>query len=192
MIKVNSNIKDFLKNYKKKVDKLKTALLGIAEKLAKKMSEDMYKEIQRTEDVWAIYEPENEQDETGKMAYHKGKSFDYWFTIESIDNNSVKVSIGDNARKHVMSDEAIVNPAFFIEFGFGIVGQSNPMKNSEAYSWIYNRNHHITAWGYAGWDGKGHISKGAEGTNFMYNTIQKYKDNWNSYLKELLEEQANG
>ena len=40
---------------------------------------------------------------------------------------NIRVSIGEKITPHNMSDGNRVNPAYFIEFGFGIVGQNNPM-----------------------------------------------------------------
>lgn len=192
MIRVTSNINEFLKNYKKKVKRFKKVLLGIAEKVANQIAKDMYEEIKRTENIWAIDDKPNFHDETGKMGFHTKKNFDYWFDIESTSENSVKVSIGNKAETHKMNDGTIVNPAFFIEFGFGIVGQNNPAKNTEAVGWSYNINKHTEPWYYIGWDFDDHISDGAKGVNFMYNTIQKYRANWETYIKGLLKEQANG
>lgn len=193
MITVKSNIKQFLENYRKKVENFKVVLNTVAEKLATRMAHDMYEEIARTENVWAIDDKPNFHDETGKMGYaHTGKSFEYWFDIQHTSDRSVRVGIGENIQPHLMSDGNLVNPAYFIEFGFGIVGQNNPMKNADAYNWIYNKKNHNEAWYYGGYDAEIHLSDGAKGINFMYNTIQRYKDNWQKYLGELLKEQANG
>lgn len=187
MIKIKSNIDSFLNKYRKKCETFKTSLREVAEKLAKRMSEDMFDIISKNEDVWAINDKDNFNDESGKMAFHKGKNLEDWFTIESIGDNAMRVSIGDNLRKHEMEDGSLVNPAYFVEFGFGIVGQDNPMKNADRYNWRYNKNGHIEAWTYEGWDGLLHESSGAKGINFMYNTIQDYKNNWLKYLNELME-----
>jgi hypothetical protein len=192
MITISSNINEFLKTYRKKVEKIKNVLLGIAEKLANQMAQDMYNEIKRTENIWAIEDNLNNHDETGKMGFHMGKDFNYWFDIQLLENNSARVTIGQKAEPHILKDGTIVNPAFFIEFGFGIVGQNNPAKNSEAVGWVYNKNNHEKAWQYLGWDFVDHISDGAKGINFMYNTIEKYRGNWSNYLKQLFKEQMDG
>ena len=75
-----------------------------------------------------------------------------------------------------MSDGTLVNPAFFIEFGFGILGEKAPMKDHEKCEWEYNINGHTKGWSYLGRDGDFHGSKGRVGTNFMYNAKQKAKD----------------
>ena len=159
------------------------------------MSEDMKAIIRNQMYVWSPDADNN--DETGKMAYHRDK-IEGMFQIENLGNNSVRVSIGENLQKHELSDGTLVNPAYFIEFGFGVRGQKSPAKNHEKYGWEYNLNNHDESgfplpspWVYEGWDGGFHTSDGTVGTNFMYLTIQKYKDNWLKYLKELMES-ANG
>lgn len=184
MITVKSNIDEFLKAYKKKVDRFQSVLQGFAEKLAKKMSDDMLQDIFTTKMTWAPNELQ--QDETGKM----GTIEDVRFDIVPTSNTSVKVVIGENLPKHIMTDGTLVNPVYFIEFGFGIVGQENPQKNTENFGWVYNKEGHETAWWYKGFDGKAHYSKGAAGINFLYRTIDKYKTDWKNYLIQLLNEGA--
>ena len=176
MISVKSNINEFLKNYRKKASNFKNSLNGIAEKLAKRMSEDM-KSLIQTDKRWQ---------EHGNLSTINEVSFD----IESIGDNAVRVSIGDNLPKLVMTDGTLVNPSFFIEFGFGIVGERTPKKNHDKYNWEYNINQHKTAWMFR-YNGELMESEGREGINFMYNTIQDYRTNWLKYLKELMES-ANG
>ena len=163
------------------------------------MAQDMYREIQENEDVWAPFVSDTLQNERGKMWRYKGKDFDFWFDIELTGENSVKVSIGDKIKPHIMSDKALVNPAYFIEFGFGVVGQQNPKKNAELYHWSYNKNAHEAGniyrpspWIYEGFDGVLRESRGAEGINFLYRTIDKYRTYWKFYVEQLLKEQANG
>lgn len=174
-VKVKSNIKEFLENYRKKVENFKVILNTIAEKLAQKMVEFMRNEIETNRFQWA---------EKGKLETITNVDF----AITPLGEKSVRVSIGDNLRKYTMSDGTLVNPAFFIEFGFGIVGQNNPKKNHEYFDWEYNINGHTHAWFYVGFDGQFYESKGVEGINFMY----KAQLNAKQYLKELLKEQANG
>lgn len=182
MIRVKSNIKGFLKAYRKKVENVKSILNGFAEKLAQRMSEDMLDEILTTKATWAPNELQ--QDETGKM----GTIEDVKFEIVSTSNTSVKVVIGENLPKHKMSDGNVVNPVYFIEFGFGIMGKENPQEKAEDFGWIYNKEGHEVAWWYKGFDNKSHYSKGAVGINFLYRTIDKYKKDWKDYLIQLLNE----
>ena len=177
MISVKSNIKGFIENYKKKVANLNIVLNNIANKLAEKMSTDM-KSLIQTDSKWK---------EHGNLS--KINNVD--FRIEPISQNSVRVHIGEKLPKFEMSDGTLVNPAFFIEFGFGIIGQNSPKQGAEKHDWQYNIRGHKDAW-YFWYEGVLMESEGREGINFMYNTIQRYKDNWQNYLKELLKENANG
>lgn len=174
MITIKSNIKQFLENYRKKVENLKVVLDNVAEKLAQKMCAFMALEISSLKYVWV---------EEGNLQDVKNIDFD----IESIGTNSVRVSIGKNLTPFEMKDGTLVNPAFFIEFGFGIVGQNNPKQNHEAFDWEYNINGHTTAWYYK-YNDEYYRSEGRQGINFMYNAQQKAKE----FLMEILKEQANG
>lgn len=176
MIKVTSNINEFLKNYKKKIDNFNTRLSVIAEKLAKKMSDDMKQFIQRNK-RWQ---------EHGNLS----KISDVNFRIENLNNNSVRVHIGENLPKFIMQDGTLVNPAFFIEFGFGIAGENKPMQNHEKYQWEYNIKGHKESW-FFWYEGILMESEGREGINFIYLTLDEYRKNWKQYLKELME-QNNG
>lgn len=179
MISVKSNINGFLENYKKKAKSFQFVLDNTANKLALKVIEEMKKEIETNRFQWA---------EKGKLETISNIDF----KIEPIGEKSVRVSIGDNLRKYTMSDGTLVNPVFFIEFGFGIVGQNNPKKNHELFDWEYNINGHTEAWWYIGFDGEFYQTEGVEGINFIYKTIYERKEYWQNYLKELLKEQANG
>jgi hypothetical protein len=194
MIRVKSNIDGFLKNYQKKIGNFKTSLNSLARKLAERMSADMKDIIVKETYTWS---PDAEgNDETGKMAYHRG--IDISFDITNIGDNGVRVSIGNNLQKHIMSDGTIVNPIYFIEFGFGVRGQQNPATNHSKFGWEYNINGRTkggeppSPWWYEGWDGEYHLSDGTKGTNFMYRTIDKYRNGWKQYLKELMTEIENG
>ena len=194
MITVKSNINEFLKNYRKKVANFKSTLNVLAEKLAERMSADMKDIIFKETYTWSPDADNN--DETGKMAYHRG--VDIAFDITSIGNNAVRVSIGENLSKHEMKNGDIVNPIYFIEFGFGVRGQRNPATNHSKFGWEYNLNNHTeggdpdSPWWYEGFDGEYHLSDGTKGINFMYRTIDKYRNGWQQYLKELMTEINNG
>lgn len=175
MITIKSNIDKFLENYKKKVEATQKSLLNIAEKLAQKMSSDMAFEISQLRYVWV---------EEGKLSTISNIDF----SIEIIGASSVRVSIGNNLTPFAMSDGTLVNPVYFIEFGFGIVGQDNPKENHSKYDWEYNIHNHDSAWYYRGLNGELLKSSGREGINFMYRVIQDYKNNWKKYLKELIGE----
>lgn len=194
MITVKSNINEFLKTYRKKVGNFKTMLNSIAKKLAERMSADMKKIIFEETYTWSPDADDN--DETGKMAFHRG--VDIAFDITSIGDNAVRVSIGNNLQQHEMTDGTMVNPIYFIEFGFGVRGQQSPAPNHSKFGWEYNINGHTkggyppSPWAYEGWDGEWHLSDGTKGTNFMYRTIDAYRNGWRQYLKELMAEIGNG
>ena len=177
MITIKSNIKTFLKNYKKKVEKFKISLSLIAEKLAERMCKDMKNLIQtdkRWQDKGNLSEIENVE-----------------FRQEKTSETSIRVHIGENLPLFTMKDGTQVNPAFFIEFGFGIVGQNNPKQGTEKYDWEYNIRNHKSYWWFW-YEGRRYGTRGREGINFIYQVSQDYKDNWWKYLKEIIAEIANG
>lgn len=177
MITIKSNINKFLANYRKRVANVKNVLNVFAQKLAERMSADMANEIQNLEFVW--------HEEYGNLSEIEVEQID--FTITQVSENSVRVSIGENLPKFKMSDGTPVNPVYFIEFGFGVEGEKNPMFNHEKHDWNYNINGHLFEWTYKDRYGEWQYSKGREGINFLYNTIYKYRDGWKQYLKELME-----
>lgn len=178
-LKISSNIDKVLKSFGKKYKAIKTTLENIAEKLAERMSEDMKNEIVSHRSTWA---------EKGSMDYIDQINFD----IVKTGNNSVRVSIGENLPKHEMTDGTLVNPVYFIEFGFGIVGEAKPKKNAELYDWEYNINDHQDAWVFFGRDEKFHTTKGREGLNFLYKTMLDYKERWKDYIIDMIKGNENG
>jgi hypothetical protein len=64
--------------------------------------------------------------------------------------------------------------AGFVEFGTGIVGESNPHPNPmpvNGYSKYDQNGHGDLGWFYPGDDGKWHWTKGMPSRPFMYNTV---------------------
>lgn len=174
MITISSNINDFISKYKNRVNKINAVLGMLAERLAQRMSADM-KELIDKDRRWQ---------EDGNLS----RISQVDFRVETIENNKVRVHVGENLPKFVMmNDGTLVNPAFFIEFGFGIVGEQNPKQNHSAYNWEYNINGHKTSWFFR-YEGKLIRSSGREGVNFIYTIMQEYKNNWEKYFRDLLSE----
>lgn len=195
MITVKSNINEFLKNYRKKVANFKTVLNSLAVKLAERMSADMKDRINSSKTKWA--EPQTFLDTLPEVG----------FDIQPIGDNAVRVSIGENLPKRKVGGTTYsiypetqqvkyINPIYFIEFGFGVIGQQKPSKGHEEKGWRYNLNDHGThtenPWHFYDEMKALRTSSGQEGINFLYNTIQDYRDNWQQYLKELMTEIGNG
>ena len=130
MITVKSNINEFLKNYRKKVGDFKSTLNVLAEKLVERIKSDMLRVIENKQFVW--------QEEAGNLAEIDPSDID--FTTTQVGENTIRVSIGERLPRVPMSDGTLVNPVYFIEFGFGIEGQESPMQNRDKYGWRYNIN----------------------------------------------------
>lgn len=182
MITVKSNINEFLKNYRKKVANFENMLNVLAEKLVERIKADMLRVIENQQLVW--------QEEAGNLAEIDPSNID--FTTKKVGENTIRVSIGEKLPRFPMSDGTLVNPVYFIEFGFGIEGQNAPMQNREKYGWRYNINHYNEGWTYLDKYGEEQFSRGRQGTNFLYNTIQTYKTNWKQYVFEIMTEINNG
>ena len=176
MIKITSNIKAVLKSYRQKVEKIKNAMENIAYTLAERMCNDM-KNLIQTDKRWQ---------EHGNLSTIDTVDF----RIEQSGLNSMKIYIGENLPKFEMTDGTLVNPAFFIEFGFGLIGQSKPKQNHEKYNWEYNIRGHKESW-FFWYDGILMESEGREGINFIYTVMDEYRQNGAKYFKELLEGQFN-
>jgi hypothetical protein len=192
MIVVKTNIGEFIKRYQKKVDKFKSVLSTFAEKLAKKMCDDMLDAINRAKSDWN--EPQSFLD---TLTINEST-----FNI-TISGNIAKVTIGENLPLRELGNTeysivakaqkpTYVNPIYFIEFGFGVVGEKKPSPHSKKFDWEYNINRHgrqtEDPWHYRDEMIDLQTSSGKEGINFMYNTIQKYREEWKNYFFELLEE----
>lgn len=177
MITIKSNINSFLKAYRKRINPIINVLPVFAEKLAKKMSEDMQNFI-KTDNRWK---------DNGNLS--RVNTVD--FRTERLSDNSVRVFVGENLPQFEMRDGTMVNPAFFIEFGFGIVGENKPKQRADKYSWRYNINDRGDAWWFK-FDGEWFKTKGKEGLNFIYIIMDKYRNGWREYFEQLIREQGNG
>jgi hypothetical protein len=167
----------------------------LAQKLAERMSADMKDRINSSKTKWA--EPQTFLDTLPEVG----------FDIQPIGDNAVRVSIGENLPKRKVGGTTYsiypetqqvkyINPIYFNEFGFGVIGQQKPSKGHEEKGWRYNLNDHGTntenPWHFYDEMKALRTSSGQEGINFLYNTIQDYRDNWQQYLIELMTEIGNG
>lgn len=176
MVDISSNIDNVLKSFKKKANAIKLSIKQIAEELANQMSIDMQNEINSTKSVWQDVEGSNMREISNVL-----------FDIKHTKNGkSVRIEIGSNLQPISMSDGSKVNPIYFIEFGFGIYGETIPSPHSVEHGWAYNINGHTTAWLFMGNDGEFHSTIGTQGINFIYNTMQKYKEKWKDIFFDLV------
>lgn len=190
MIGINSNIDKFINKYTKRVNAITKTLQEIAEKMAQRMSTDMALEISRNRTLW--------EESGGTMSRIDSIDFDIRDNgkcgyIVEIGNNLPKVLVGDSKasalRQFLGYEPKLVNPIYFIEFGFGIIGENNQSPHHDEYGWYYNLNQHKDAWYYRD-SGNLFSSMGTKGINFMYNTIEKYRVDWKKYLFTLIKENS--
>jgi hypothetical protein len=155
------------------------AIIGFPEKLAQRMSADMALEISRSRYIW--------EETGGTMSEISAVDFD----IVNTGFNEVTIEIGNNILPIEMSDGELVNPVYFIEFGFGIIGEENPKVGADEYDWEYNVNLRDKEWYFRGRDGHSYKSMGREGINFIHTVISKYRNEWKDYFFELLKGDSN-
>lgn len=180
-IQVKSNYNQFIKRLKKIPDMLETAGKDFVEHILKLMRQDMINEINlhRTEwedggamDVWA-----NGADIEKAIQYELSESGKTGRIV--VKSDPITLANGDE-----------VNPFFFIEFGYGIIGQNNPALYASSNGWIYNINNHqnFIIYAYDNMAGEKETVKtqGTKGINFFYNTVAKYRNNWKQYAEEYL------
>ncbi len=179
MINVNSNIDDFIKRFTDKSKKITKKIEDISEVIASKMIDEMSNYIIAEKSTWLA-------EKNSIMESVNGTDF----TIKKTGTGCV-VSIGDLTSKITTKDGTMVNPYFFIEFGYGIRGQKNPKQNANEYSWEYNVNNHTKSWYYWAYgekDSEKIWTVGKEGINFMYNTIQKFRTKWKEIVMREIKE----
>ena len=171
MVSITSNINDVLKSLKSKQTRFKAIISNIALIVAQAVKDDMVAEINANISNWSkpyelissVVKPESQ-------------------IILVPTELGYRIEIGNNLGGLEMSDGGLVNPYYFIEFGYGIVGQNSPALKSSEYNWEYNINKHNNYWFFFGTDGKKHATKGRIGINFMYNAIQKNKNSWKNII----------
>lgn len=190
MVVVKSNVDKVIKSFTKFRNAVKLSLEDIGEKIALLMVQDMQEEIERNRNVWL--QPNGNLENVGYVDY----------TITKIEGNKIRVTLGDAMPLIQVGDTYFslphnqhteyVNPLYFIEFGWGCVGEENPKQLAQRYSWEYNTNDHggvnPDPWGFYGNDGFLTETRGREGINFLYNTIQDYRDKWKTILVSLIKE----
>ena len=101
------------------------------------------------------------------------------------------IHIGRNSAPIKMKDNRTVNPYMFIQFGYGIVGEENPIEHHLFNRWQYNVNNHVKAWTYVGGDGQTYWTRGRKGTNFFYSVINKYRREWKNIVRDEIKEYYN-
>lgn len=149
------------------------------EKLLKQMCEDMIKDIKAN---------------IGEIREGSGLSNIDFTDIKPVYdkvNGTGTIYIGKNTTPLEMRDHNMVNPYLFIQFGYGIVGQENPVQYHTFNRWEYNINNHVKAWSYIGTDGEEYWTRGRKGTNFFYKIVAKYRQQWKDIVKQEIQEYYN-
>lgn len=119
--------------------------------------------------------------------------------LETVDGDDVVVekkgsayivALGRNTQPFEMTDGAFVNPYFFIEFGFGLIGEKNSIKNAPDFGWRYNIRPWKNGWHFTGLDGTSTWSAGRRGVGTISTLIN---GQFERIVNEVMaEERANG
>lgn len=107
------------------------------------------------------------------------------------DGRQGTIYVGKSTPAIPMPDGRMVNPYLFIQFGYGIVGEENPVQYASFSRWEYNINNHVKAWTYLGTDGKTHWTRGRKGTNFFYKIVAKYRQQWKDIVRQEIKDYYN-
>ena len=108
--------------------------------------------------------------------------------IEKVNDLLFKIKLGDNSGR-LAKDGTVVNPFYYYEFGFGIMGEGTYKNYFEAiqFGWAYDVNLH----GYAGWtykvNGTTYWTNGVNGLGFLQRTVDWYKDNKDKIISDALQ-----
>lgn len=184
-IKIKSNFSEFAKRIRQIPELIDEAMRFAVEEVLERMQNDMKNEIESMRSVWL----------------EKGSQLDYVDSIQHLGNdieyeisgNSGIIYVGRNTMEIEMKDGRMVNPYFFIEFGYGIVGADNPVQYSSQSGWAYNVNGHRNSWSYAAWDSNPDDprwihTKGRRGIDFFYRITRKYRENWKELAEAAIKE----
>lgn len=190
MILVKSNIDNLIKSFEKFRNAYKVSLETIAERLGKVMCEEMISEIERSRSIWL--QPNGNLENVANIDYTITKSGENFIRV-TLGENLPLIKVGDT-RYSLPQNKKIsyVNPLYFIEFGWGVIGEQNPKNGTTTYSWKYNINEHgrQTENPFYFWGNDGMLveTQGREGVNFLYNTLEKYRTKWKQTLINLIKE----
>lgn len=190
VVVVKSNVDKVIKSFQKFRNAYKVSLEKIAERLGEAMCGEMVNEIQKYRSIWL--QPNGNLEKVGNISY----------SIQKSGENSIKVILGDNLPLIKVGntayslphnkEEKYVNPLYFIEFGWGVIGEQNPKEGATKYSWKYNTNEHgrETENPFYFWGNDGILveTEGREGINFLYNVFEEYRTKWKQILIDLIKE----
>lgn len=174
---IKSNFNDFMKRFRDLPRLIDVASYDAIKELLERMCNDMKQEIQTHREEWAEHGGPFEN--WGDL----GQDIEYEISEKGgriyVGRNTHTIRIGKKANRRS------VNPYLFIEFGWGIEGEQNPVRYHTQHGWEYNINQHKEAWSFYGVNGELITTTGRRGIDFFYNTISKYRKEWKSVVEEI-------
>lgn len=164
--KVKDNFDDFMKRFNAFAQSFEPTMQDVMNTLLSDMCEEMKQEIDENRSQW-------EESGSALELLQLGDDIEY-----EIAGNHGFIYVGRNTNKIKMEDGRDVNPYLFIEFGWGIAGEQQPIQYSAQRRWEYNINAHDKAWVFMGYDNRPHKSIGRVGIDFFYRVVKKYRKIW--------------
>lgn len=180
MINIKSNIRTVRKSFQKYVGKFNNKLSQVIEYVTNQFYDELVKNINKflPNPVRNILTNEIEEDDY---------SFMYDINIQKENDLLFKIKLGENSLRKA-SDGNLVNPFYYYEFGFGIMGEGTYKNYSDAiqFGWSYDVNNHS----YAGWtykvNGMTYWTNGVNGLGFLQETVDWYKENKEQILQDAI------
>lgn len=172
MININSNVADVIKAFEEKKKQLQNVESAILRKVAENIKQRLL----------TMYSAMNYDSEELLSLIDVGD-----IEIE-YKPNSCRINIGSKTETITMADGSEVNPFFFIEFGFGLIGEQSPTNKSKDYNWVYNVHKHKNGWYYTSKvDGATRIwTQGYSGANAFDSIINNFNNICNEAIREEL------
>lgn len=173
MLKIKSNIKTFNRKFAKFTNNFNKKI----EKAIEDITNQFYNQIVTNINLY-LPDPKQVDD----------FSFMYDINITKENDMLFLIKLGENSGR-VATDGTIVNPFYYFEFGFGMVGLGGFSNYDKAFDfgWDYDVNNHS----YFGWyykiNGVNYWTDGFEGLGFLQKTVNWYKDNKEEIIKNALE-----
>lgn len=168
---LKSNYNDFIKRLSKIPEAVDIETQSAMNTLLSEMCESMKQIINSERATWFEY--------GSPLSAISGDDITYSLTD---DGTGGIIYVGKNTEPFEMSDGRTVNPYLFIQFGFGIQGQNNPVQYATQRRWEYNINEHTKGWAFIGIDDEPHWTTGRIGIDFFYRVIEEYKEKWKEVL----------
>lgn len=180
MLTIKSNISSVRKKFQKYTSSFNKKLSKAIEDITNQFYNELVKNINKylPNPVRNILTNEIEVDDYSFMNDIK---------IQKENDLLFKIKLGQNSLRRA-NDGKLVNPFYYYEFGFGIIGEGTYKNYFDAiqFGWAYDVNDHS----YAGWtypvNDVYYWTNGVNGLGFLQETVDWYKNNKEKIISDAL------